>query len=250
MAEEVTLQDWISVITLVVLAITAGAAIWLGFLNRDLVKQSIADVQEAREARYDQYRPILVYGPAVFSPEVKNVLGYAEQLYADLSVEKMPILLSNIGTGPALDVLAVLFGPTPRGPSEEQAHIYFKYSGPITSGGREGEIGHQGGLLISGDALVGREKKYTLYAPPRPSPKDPADGVTPYIVARLTITYHDIFGRKHASIFDYTSQEEWLSVDEGFFPSIPQDLKDLEREHTRRERPPAPSPQDLEVPAQ
>ncbi|MGZ6375557.1 MAG: hypothetical protein ACXWPI_12660 [Ktedonobacterales bacterium] len=60
---------------------------------------------------------------------------------------------------------------------------------------------------------------------------------TPTILARYTITYHDIFGRRHAAIYDYDSQHRWRSV--AFLTNIPQDLEELNRQqHIQNFTPP------------
>ena len=231
--------NWQAVITDVLLFGTVCAAVWLGWLTRNLVKQSIADVRETREARYDQQRPVLLPSNGGHALEVKHVLGYPAALYADLRAELVTVNLANIGTGPALDVRGILCGPAPGDLGEVRSWRSFVFGVPIGSGEQQSIGIAQGGIDIPGSALTGRQKKYTLYAPPLPDPSRLPDRVNPVIVARLTITCRDIFGRKHASIFDYTSEQRWVSVDEGFFPDIPRDLGDLEREHMRPPSPPA-----------
>ena len=45
-------------------------------------------------------------------------------------------------------------------------------------------------------------------------------------LARLIITYHDIFKRKHASIFDYVQNVGWQLI--AFEENIGEDLYDLQ----------------------
>lgn len=45
-------------------------------------------------------------------------------------------------------------------------------------------------------------------------------------IARVTITYHDIAGRKYASIFDWVHNRGWHMVE--VMPGIDRDLHDLE----------------------
>jgi hypothetical protein len=47
----------------------------------------------------------------------------------------------------------------------------------------------------------------------------------------LTLTYRDVYGRKHAAIFDHTVLKMWELVD--YLPDITNDLADIEREALR-----------------
>jgi hypothetical protein len=73
------------------------------------------------------------------------------------------------------------------------------------------------GSNISSDTTI---KGYTLYVP------DDEDHVG--VIARFTFTYHDVFGRKHASIYDYHSQSGWGI--RGHFPNIDHDIYELDRQ--------------------
>lgn len=243
-------QDVVSIITAILLAGTLVAAVWLNVINNGLLNAARAEAEEAQQTNYDRYRPILMPQDNGPSLEVKSALGYAEHLYADLSPEHLTVSLRNIGSGLALGVRGVIFGPVPRSPSEDQTPHSFRVPVPFPEGEMYNAGTVQGASGVRGTDTIGRDRRYTLYAPPRPSPKDFADGVALYTVARLIVTYQDLYGRKHATLFDYTSQKQWRSVDGGFLSGIPQDLEDLAREHARRERLPTASPQDLEVPGQ
>jgi len=73
------------------------------------------------------------------------------------------------------------------------------------------------GSHISSDTEI---KGYTLYVP------DDEDHVG--VLARFTLTYHDVFGRKHASIYDYHSQIGWMS--RGHFSDIEYDIYELDQQ--------------------
>ena len=72
---------------------------------------------------------------------------------------------------------------------------------------------------------VGNEKPlneiigaYKLNAPPEPTLAEITHGHMPVHAARVTITYQDVFGRKHASTFDYV--QRWRGK-----PAVFEDLK-------------------------
>src|SRR5262249_49043720 len=48
---------------------------------------------------------------------------------------------------------------------------------------------------------------------------------------RMTLSYHDLFGRKHASVFDFVDVKTARAV--GFFEGISKDLDDLEQQASK-----------------
>jgi len=60
---------------------------------------------------------------------------------------------------------------------------------------------------------------------------DSSSNPVKYRIACLTVTYHDLFGIKHMSIFNYTLEHQWLCVAIDKIPSLngkpPLDLKEL-----------------------
>ena len=82
----------------------------------------------------------------------------------------------------------------------------------------------RGGTTFDGDDKIG---EYSLCVPEERAPEqnfnqsDRRDRC----IARLTLTYHDIFGRKHASIFDLTQTGGWVEI--AIIPNIEHDLGDL-----------------------
>lgn len=89
----------------------------------------------------------------------------------------------------------------------------------------------QAGLWFSQDTCI---EGYTFAAPPVPSYLE-MQGGAPYVVARLTLTCHDIIGGKHASIYDYHAFNGWQRV--AFMADIPADIPDLDAQARRRDRP-------------
>ena len=67
------------------------------------------------------------------------------------------------------------------------------------------------------------EHKYTFNVPKQPL-ASPNSG-EPWYMCRVTITYQDIFHRKHASIYDLAFQQRWQVV--ALIDDIINDLDDL-----------------------
>jgi hypothetical protein len=149
--------------------------------------------------------------------------------------ERNHACLHNIGTGPALNIRGVIFG-SPLNDTRDPQHVHdFTYGASILNGVLGDELGSWGAIKISGEASIDKKKRYTLYAPPALSSDQSLIPNNSIAVGRLTITYHDVFNRKHASIFDFVMKTspatpEWRSVEGGFFPDIEKDLHDLEEE--------------------
>jgi len=54
-------------------------------------------------------------------------------------------------------------------------------------------------------------------------------------LARLTLTYEDIFRHKQAALFDYIDLYGWQCI--ALIPDIPTSLEDLDRKEDRNSRP-------------
>jgi hypothetical protein len=180
----------------------------------------------SREARYDSYRPLLYPSekPALArSTTGETVLG--------LPAAGEGLVIYNAGSGVATNVRGAIYGPKPAEPMRVLPDLqYLRLETPLPDKSSAPVVSAPGGWILPGDtSVVGRgNNKPTLYAPPRPTLGSQMYKSAPNIVWRLTLTYHDIFGRKHASVFDLTDQFVWRCV--GFFPNIPKDIEELDRE--------------------
>jgi hypothetical protein len=85
----------------------AGAATWLLIYAR-------RQAQEMLEARYAQSRPLVI--PLSAPPLLGAADGIREDFYPHAPPDRPGF--RNIGTGPALNAWAVIFGPRPTVPSE------------------------------------------------------------------------------------------------------------------------------------
>jgi hypothetical protein len=224
------MEGWIvaaSVITALAALLATGAAIWLAILNRQLVKASqkqVAVSQEqvkiSQEQLDSQQRPLLIpVGTPIFHPEHDNWLKW--------EVNEQPISLRNLGTGTAFNIASILYGCTayihdsPTGPklypSIHDPHWSRWLGMPIAPGEQEDRS------LLQGNDHIG---DYSFKAPEEPGMMAMATQGALWRVARLTTTYHDISGRKYASIFDYVRNLGWYKVDVA--QDITRDLFDME----------------------
>jgi len=204
-----------------ILAIVAIVAI---LQNRSQARDDWLHTQQlATEERQHQIRPIIVpVGEFTPSPATLGSALYQPNGIGIWTHQgKIELTLQNMGGGVAVNVHCVLYGP-------------------------EGILTYQ---FVSWDnGPVGNNPVQILFEHPKQlhlAPDDSIDGVHPlydtsptlssnpieYRIACLTVTYHDLFGIKHVSIFNYTLEHRWVCVTIGKIPAVkgnePLDLKEL-----------------------
>lgn len=214
--------------------IAASAAVWAAVASSVLLWFSRQQVREALEMRYAQQRPLIVPEEA---PKLQQAADGRE--YLDFQGPDSAQPIQNIGLGLALNVWGVIFGPPQEGSNTLEQRRTFMSAMPIPSGAGDKPFSRIGVTELPGTASVDLKGKYTLSAPPTPTLQETLKADLPTIIARYTITYHDIFGRRHASIYDYDAQHRWRSV--AFLSNIPQDLEELNRkQHIQNHTSPPP----------
>lgn len=162
------------------------------------------------EAQYATNRPLLI----PLELYVHNTPGIIDWDAAQF------IKIHNGGTGIATNVWGVLMPPASVLSISNQHHIQFWIPlrpGVDSSEDIIGTLFTRGGTLFSCDDKIG---EYTLCIPE--IQKGRGDRT-----ARLTLTYSDIFGRRHASIFDYTNTGNWVQVD--ILTNIQQRLDEIDQ---------------------
>jgi hypothetical protein len=224
---------WLTAIGTIASPIAAlGIAVWGALSSR---KQARENERKLLEAQYDLERPILVV-------EGELLLTDSGRLDIDTHGPKQRFLtLRNVGRGIATNIQGVIFGSAPDAPyipAYVQAANYHKFTfqldRPLVPGERTEPLEYTpGGFDAPGDTII---DGYMLWAPAH---NEIVRQGLPSRAARVTITYHDLFGRKHASHFDYTDQRKWVShpVSKG----IADDLADL-RQRSHPAFPPAQEP--------
>jgi hypothetical protein len=119
----------------------------------------------------------------------------------------------------SINIYGVIFGPpyvTAASTPPRERYAVWNYPA-LTPGVPGDKITLTAGSNIGSDTVI---KGYTLYVP------DDEDHIG--IIARFALTYHDVFGRKHASIYDYHSQMGWIS--RGHFSDIEYDIYELDQQ--------------------
>lgn len=191
--------------------------------------------KSTRQARYDGARPILMIGTrpqtAMAEKDYPLAIQPDNPTWLQWNAREQSLDIQNIGTGVALNIVSVLYGPEAlvlpgntqkRDNMARNEHWTAWDCNPISPGQHEivpYTIGAS--MFIEGNKRI---QNCSFNASPHPffNPIDPE----PTYLCRVTTTYHDVFGRKHASIFDVDSQYRWRMV--ACLENIKIDLFDLE----------------------
>jgi hypothetical protein len=203
--------NWISLGAAITTLLVVIGAFWAILDNRKQAQKDREHAQQlAGEERRHQSRPVLV--PA------GDVLNFKD--LPNRVAETKPLAIQNIGNGPAFNVHGALYffnniwySSWNNGPfaANSSGTIVFEH-------GKADDIGLAINKTVDG--------KYHLYN----------DGDSQnYRPGRLTMTYRDLFGITHVSIFDYIvpapGEHRWVQL--SITPGIDKDLEDLDNERVR-----------------
>jgi hypothetical protein len=258
--------DIIGVVNIVAQFTLAGAAVWavLASLhaNKRQIESSDRQIKEqikandiqinrqieesrrlATEERKHQIRPIMAPEEEIFNnsmmvtdpntgKKVERQLYTSEQRIDWSWPYPIKIDLRNMGNGPALNLHCILYGNENTNQSQFVSwdNMPVEARSPIAV-----ELKHPSDLsLFHGDMV---NDKHVLYDNSLDSPTDPWLSR----IARLTLTYHDLFGTKYVSIFHYTIEHRWIHVvTEEIIGNLTRDLKELNTQKKQGQKYSAP----------
>ncbi|SRR6266567_2815038 len=253
--------DYIGIAGVVMQLIVAGVAIWAVLASlrankrqieageKQLKKQIDASdlqlrrqIEESRrlatEEQQHQSRPIIVPIRQFTTYPGRRVPGiYIDNKTVNWNYQgTINLELQNMGGGVALNIHCILYGS---GPMHTDQFVSWD-NGPIGKNPVDVLFEHPKQLHLAPDDLI--DGVHPLYDTSPTSPSNPTD----YRIAGLTITYHDLFGTKHLSVFNYTLEHRWICVTVGKIPSLngkpPLDLKELD-DQKRQQAPKWSAPQ-------
>jgi len=208
-----TAADWIAAFSSLAGAVATVVIAYLTFRTIHAYQKQIKLAQEqiavGQEQKFNDARPVLVPSSQLNSLKMSDdtpslAFGASQSLFFDG--------LKNIGKGPALNIHGIFFPSIDQKFPPQDKQVFWNQAAISSSESTSNRIVLSRGVHLNGTEEI--VKGYSLYAP----------GVKEEIgiEARLTLTYYDVFGRKHASIYDYSSQRGWIS--KGHFPGITLDL--------------------------
>jgi hypothetical protein len=201
-------------------AVSAAATVYIVKLTAKTIEAYNKQVQigqhqvkATQEQTFNQARPVLI-PPADMSGLVKTDQGtpIVQWGQSQLTIEG----LQNIGVGPAFNIYGIFFGEPFQNMPPRERYIIWNY-GFLPPGPAGNKIMLSQGSNLKSETTI---RGHVLYIP------DDEEHIG--CIARLTLTYHDIFGRKLASIYDYQRLLGWICV--GHFEDIEQDLCELEEQ--------------------
>lgn len=213
-------MDTGTIVTLIIAGISAVATVVIAFFTYKTIQAYDKQVQIgqeqvriSQEQHFNQFRPILY--PA--GDLEKIVVRTSGKIHVQWGYQNQEMDgLRNIGVGPAFNIYGVLFGLPFNSQPPRERYVVWNYPA-LTPGVPGDKITLSPGSSIESDTTI---KGFTLYVPDN----EDHNG----ILARFTLTYHDVFGRKHASIYDYHSVMGWIS--RGHFSNIEKDIYELDQE--------------------
>lgn len=178
------------------------------------IQIGLDQVKVTQDQTYDQMRPVLM-PPKDISGILRTDQGVPRPLWG----QNPSIIdgIQNIGAGPAFNIYGIFFGkPDEHAPNTPPRERYVIWNHPVLSPGTTGDkiTLSQGSSLKSETIIAG----HVLYVP------DDTEHIG--CIVRLTLTYHDIFGRKFVSFYDYQTVLGWICV--GHFEGIGQDIHELD----------------------
>lgn len=224
--------------------LAAGATVWVVIVA---LRQGRAGKEQYLQARYDDARPVLII---ISGPEAIPV-QQGNDVYLDWTAQAPALEVRNVGNGVALNVRSVIYGPealavadsstlpdgftwrylggTP-GKEEKEQHWYRMTTSVINQGEPEKLQYALAGPLspikfAEANMFIekGRAYRYPFHAPKHPLSQSSAKA--PWHLCRVILTYHDIFHRKHASIYDLVFRQGWQTI--ALLDGIDNDLDDL-----------------------
>jgi hypothetical protein len=204
--------------------VAAIAASFAGYFTYKIMRAGQEQVRQIIEATRDAQLPLLIPTAPLISqdhprPNPQGHPGQTVHYGYDYNLPLALVELRNAGPGIALNIRGVIFGPEPDNVTERiPGRLHFhRYQLPLAAGEKVVSSTYdpkvsfdgpwtQGGPPLNGETeIVSDEGRFALYAPHEPGAWELIRGA-PVIVARMTLTYSDIFRRKHAAIFDLSPQ--------------------------------------------
>jgi len=200
--------------------------------------------QRSLQARYDDARPVLI----IKSEPQSIPVHQGSDWYLDWGASPPVITIYNTGNGPAFNVRSVIYGPEAIAAAdsngtwqywvgvkaeEERETRWHHWTVDAISEGKEEELQYTLASSFSPKVFSQAKKfieskdhkqRYAFNAPKQPL-KSPNVSKEPWCICRLTVTYHDIFHRKHASIYNLIFRQGWQVV--AMIDDIINDLDDL-----------------------
>lgn len=218
-----TALDISQLLSAAALVATLAVVIWYTVKTSEMAAATREMAKANQEQRYDQLRPLLIpEGDPAFQDEYGHGSWLSTTNIDEQGYSMQRLSIRNVGVGPALNVISVL--------GSSESYVVGNTGTPTREAAKHRWMGRLGKPLVPNEEaecihIMGNERKFSkwadtgdLNAPPEPTLAHVTREHMPVHAARMTITYHDVFGRKHRSVFDYV--QRWRGN-----PAVYEDLK-------------------------
>ncbi len=193
-------------------------------IGRELANEAYKQAQEAieenrsqfLEAQFNASRPLLV--PISTDPGGQDEME--EPATIDWDAAQMFVTIQNVGTGIATNIWISFLPPAPM-PSDSSQYVS-RLGSPVTAGGEPFKVYLQQGMSLFGESDSLNEHSLCVL----PGRATGSTNQRNRFIARMCMTYQDIFGRKHASIFDMSDRGIWINM--AFLTNIERDLGEID----------------------
>ncbi|HML24785.1 MAG TPA: hypothetical protein PKD09_24235 [Aggregatilinea sp.] len=188
----------------------AGILVAAGTLVLALIThRSIEETKKANDAQIKRaQRPLLV-------PKRDLPVQFLDNITSGI-----PLDIQNVGTGVATNIWGVLAPHSTQNLQNPPYLLSVRYPLPLPHSETTTMNFEQGGIThFDQDQICDKP----LFLPANPSSKHP---YAQRFVARLTLTYRDIFGDKHSSTFDLTQNHVWVQL--AICNEISKDLEEVD----------------------
>lgn len=210
--------QWVGALSsLLAIVIAVGIAIWSGGQSQ----------MQSRQDRYNSARPVLIVSSKHGSNLYSIVTQQGLNSVPDRTSLTQTVAIKNAGSGPAFNVMSILHCPESIIQNGQRTFLngHRSWAWTMSSLGiNDNELcvhNIADFLFLEENTHIG---SYSFLAPGHP---DNPSIHEPTYICRVIVTYHDIFKRKHASVFDYDIDGNWTNVH--ILENIQYDLYDLKR---------------------
>lgn len=188
-------------------------------IGRELAREAFEQAEQAREesrqqfleALYNDSRPLVV--PT--APDLTEQYEAEEPITFDWNASTTFVTIQNVGAGVATNIWIAILPPAS---AEGGAQYVSRLGSPLAAGSSPVKVYLGQGALLFRESDRLNEHSLSL-------PAEGSQGRGDHFLARLSITYQDIFGRKHASIFDLSDRGLWVNV--AFVANVARDLGEI-----------------------
>lgn len=191
--------------------------------------KAVAESEKATEQnQYALARPLLVPTNPINQEDLANA-------------RERPVDIANVGSGVALNIHGLLM-PISHPVAGLPQQLSMHHALPLQPGDVKDVRFEQGGTIFRAEDAIASIPVSV------PAELEIDEGIPDTmdrkerVVARLTLTYEDLFSRIHSSVFDLTQQDQWIAV--AIQEGVDVGIREIDQAKTRPRKPRRTSPNE------